>query len=201
MIPKSVADIDTYAFSENEDLLSITVDTVDPDNPAYCDIDSVLYSKDKTVPVHYSHGRKDAEFVIANHVMEIGAAAFENCKNLSSVVLPDNLTTIGYCAFQACGLTDIDFPNSLASIGRFAFAHCDGLTSVFIPNGVTEFWPRAFVSCENLKFVSIPHSLTTIYSTAFGDCFSLTSVAIPDSVTEIADDAFENCNYLTIVTT
>ena len=198
VIPKSVTEIETDAFSNSEDLLSITVD---PDNPAYCDIDGVLYSKDKTLLVHYPHGRNDTEFIIPNYVTKIGVNAFENCKNLSSIMLSDHLKTIGYGAFRACGLTAIDFPNSLKLISRLAFSLCTDLTSVVIPSGVTLIEPMAFKGCENLKFVSIPRSVSVIYQMSFSACYSLTSVVIPDSVTEIADNAFYDCDCLTIVTT
>lgn len=198
VMPKGVTEIESDAFKLAKDLLSITVD---PDNPVYCDIDGVLYSKDKTVLVCYPRGRQDTEFVIPDTVTEIGNRAFCECESLTSVILPKHVTTIGDTAFAGSGLTSIDFPDSLKEISRLAFAECNGLTSVVIPDGVTDVYVTAFGWCMNLKSVRIPRSMTYLDYLIFGDCSSLTSVEIPDSVTKIDDNAFRGCKRLTILTT
>ena len=198
VIPKSVTDIETNAFDCGEDLLSITVDS---DNPVYCDIDGVLYSKDKRMLVRYPCGRKNAEFVIPNHVTEIGERAFVKCNGLRSVTLPDSVTIIGMNAFSLSGLVSIHLPVSIKTIVDGAFWSCHELTSINLPEGLTRISLYAFVDCKKLETVCIPRSITAIHCRTFWNCHSLTSVLIPDSVTEIADDAFLNCEHLTIVTT
>ena len=200
VIPKSVTEIESDAFELAKELLSITVD---PDNPVYCDIDGVLYSKDKTILVCYPRGRQDTELVIPDYVTEIGNKAFYKCESLTSVILPGHVTKIGAAAFGSSGLTSIDFPNNLKSIGVHAFANCNGLTSLVIPEGVTDIQPNTFGSCKNLKSVRIPRSMTYIWYSAFRDCFSLTMIEIPDGVTEIDESLFYDCKRkrLTILTT
>ncbi|MEG2081576.1 MAG: leucine-rich repeat domain-containing protein, partial [Oscillospiraceae bacterium] len=98
---------------------------------------------------------------------------------------------MGYGAFYYCiGLTSIIIPDSITSIGSDAFYYCTGLTSVTIGNSVTSIGDYAFYFCTGLKGVMLPDSVTIIGKGAFEDCTGLKGVTIPDSVTSIGDDAF-----------
>ena len=122
-----------------------------------------------------------------------------------NVVIPDAIDGkpvlyIGDSAFAYCsGLTSVTIPNSVTSIGDSAFYHCSGLTSVTIPNSVTSIGDYAFADCSGLTSVTIPGSVTSIGDYAFSCCSGLTSVTIPDSVTSIGDYAFSGCSSLTII--
>ena len=87
-------------------------------------------------------------------------------------------------------------PDSVTSIGDYAFSGCSGLTSVTIPNSVTSIESFAFNYCTNLTSVTIPNSVTSIGYHAFDGCSGLTSVTIPNSVTSIGDGAFYGCSGL-----
>ncbi len=95
--------------------------------------------------------------------------------------------------FECTSLTSITIPNSVTSIGVYAFRGCSGLTSITIPNSVTSIGSGAFYNCTGLTSVTIPNSVTTIGSFAFRNCKDLTSVTIPNSVTTIGSFAFRNC--------
>ena len=88
-------------------------------------------------------------------------------------------------------------PNSVTSIGSYAFVGCSGLTSVTIPNSVTSIGQVAFYGCRGLTSVTIPNSVTSIGGSAFSYCSGLTSVTIPNSVTSIGSYAFVGCSGLT----
>ena len=116
-------------------------------------------------------------------VTQIGAYAFYVNERATG-------TTGGRC------LTSITIPNSVTSIGDFAFAYCP-LADVVIPNGVTKIGPLAFGVCRSLTNIVIPNSVTHIEERAFISCISLTEVTIPDSVISIGDRAFVQCHNMT----
>ena len=137
---------------------------------------------------------------IPNSVTSIGDRAFSDCSGLTSVTIPNSVTSIGYEAFRDCtSLTSITIPNSVTSIGWSAFFGCSGLTSVTIPNSVTSIASHAFQRCSGLTSVTIPNSVTSIGYYAFDGCSGLTSVTIPNSVTSIDEGAFSGCSGLTSI--
>ena len=133
-------------------------------------------------------------------VIRIGNKAFYDCSGLSTVSIPNSVTSIGDYAFHFCNkLTSVSIPNSVTSIGDYAFESC-GLYFVSISNSVTSIGQAAFYNCNNLTSVSIPNSVTSIGDFAFYSCSSLTSVFIPNSVTSIGRAAFAKCTNLTDIT-
>ena len=118
----------------------------------------------------------------------------------STLVIPDSVTSIGDYAFSNCSsLESVVIPDSVTSIGWDAFRDCSSLTSIVIPDSVTSIAGDAFEGCSSLESVVIPDSVTSIGGSAFRDCSSLTSVVIGDSVTSIGDWAFRDCSSLTSV--
>ncbi|WP_321437228.1 leucine-rich repeat domain-containing protein [uncultured Bacteroides sp.] len=112
--------------------------------------------------------------------------------------LPNSVTSIGDYAFYCCtGLASITISNSVTSIKSFAFAGCSGLTSITIPNSVTSIGESAFSHCIGLTLVTIPNSVTSIGSAAFSGCTGLTLVAIPYNVTSFENSVFYNCKGIT----
>ena len=92
------------------------------------------------------------------------------------VVIPGDVTHIGYEAFCSCfNLRSIEIPDTVTRIGAFAFNACTSLTSVTIPSSVTSIGVRAFSSCLSLKSIKIPDSVMSIGDYAFDYCDSLTS--------------------------
>ena len=120
---------------------------------------------------------------------------------ITNLIIPNSVTTIGNYAFYNCsGLTSVTIPNSVTSIGAGAFSSCSGLTSVTIGNSVTSIGDEAFYCCSGLTSVTIPNSVTSIGEGAFYNCSGLTSVTIGNSVTSIGVWAFYGCSGLTSVT-
>ena len=134
-------------------------------------------------------------------VKAISSSAFYGCSRLTSITIPDGVTSIGYVAFQNCSnLTSIIIPNSVTSIGEDAFYNCSGLTSVTIPDGVTRIGYCTFYGCSSLTSITIPDGVISIGFDAFRGCSSLTSITIPDSVVIIGVNAFDGCSSLTSIT-
>ena len=229
VIPNGVNRIESRAFSGSKRLTSISIPSSvvsvglsafegtglydnHPDGVIY--IDGILYSYKGTMP-------DDTEIDIVDGTRLIADNAFQLCKGLKAVMLPNSMVNIGRYAFAGCEkLSSINLPNSIESIGRDAFNQCrsltsvtlpnltyldaclfylcTGLTSVTIPNSVTSIGNDAFTG-SGLTSVTIPNSVTTIGDYAFYRCTNLTSVTIPNSVTSIGDGAFAYCNGLTEV--
>ena len=118
---------------------------------------------------------------------------------LTSIIIPDTVTSIGNSAFAYCAeLTSVVIPDSVTSIGSYAFNDCVSLMNVTIGDGVTNIGSYAFRDCTLLESVTFGENsqLTSISSYAFFDCISLTSIIIPNSVTTIGDSAFYGCYKL-----
>lgn len=140
------------------------------------------------------------ECTIKEGTIAIADYAFSG-SNLTSIIIPESVTSIGEYAFYDCSsLTNIIIPDRVTSIGTWAFYNCDSLTSITIPSSVTEISDYMFYGCTSLISVVIPDSVTSIGTWAFVNCSSLTSITIPRSVTSIDNFAFYGCTGLTNVT-
>ena len=135
------------------------------------------------------------------------------CESLTSVNIPNTVTTIGNEAFSYCSsLASIsvasDNPNYIGIDGVLfnkdkttivAYPAVKDGSEYTIPNSVTTIGEGAFAECESLASINIPNSVTTIGEGAFSGCESLASVTIGESVTTIGDGAFACCNAITSV--
>ena len=120
---------------------------------------------------------------------------FRSCSSLTSIVIPNSVTSIGEMAFSYCsGLTSIKIPNSVKSIGREAFVLCSGLTSVTIGYSVESIGDYAFDGCSGLTSITIPSSVTSIGFGVFQGCSELESVVVDPSNTKY--DSRGNCNAI-----
>ena len=143
------------------------------------------------------YGKKCKEIVIPKaidgvKITSIGKEAFY-WSSLTSVTIPDSVTSIGEWAFYGCsGLTSVTIPDSVTTIDGAAFENCSGLTSVTIGNSVTTI-VGTFRGCSGLTNITIPNSVTSIGYQAFYNCSGLKSVMIGNSVKSIGDYAFYQC--------
>ncbi len=137
---------------------------------------------------------------IGANVTKIPAYLFSDFVKLTNVKFADNSAceSIGSCAFSNCdSLTSILIPDSVTTIGSYAFYNCDSLTSILIPDSVTTIGSYTFYNCYSLTSITIGNSVETIGDRAFENCSSLTSIVIPDSVETIGEYAFYGCTSLT----
>ena len=175
----SVATMDKLSFETNEDNASYCVEALNSN-----------IEGDVVIP----------EFYNGLPVTLIRSNAFYNCANVTSITIPNSVTSIEYGAFSACSnLTSITIPESVTSIGSLAFYYCYSLKSITIPEGVTSIKERTFSGCEGLTSITIPESVTSIDDFAFAVCESLTSVTIkattPPSLSSSSEFSTERTIY------
>lgn len=137
---------------------------------------------------------------IPNSITSIGNYVFDYCSGLTSITIPDSVTSIGKDAFNACrSLTSATIGSGVTSIGEYAFNTCFALSSVTIQGSITSISVGTFNYCSGLTEVTIPSSVTSIGQGAFNNCTKLSSIIIPDNVTSIGDSVFYACHSLTSI--
>ena len=207
-IGESVSEIGKSAFESCNSLTSVVWNAINcanfiiPYAPFPNSVTSFTFGeKVEHVPANLCYNMSVLTSVmIPNSVTSIGSSAFRGCSSLTSVSIPEGVTSIAGFTFNGCSnLTSVTIPNSVTSIGAYAFFECGNLTSITIPDGVTSIESVTFCGCSSLTSVMIPNSVTSIGSSAFQGCSSLTSVSIPEGVTSIGYCAFWGCSSLTFV--
>ena len=182
--------IGSHAFDGCSGLKKVIVEDIG----AWCNIKFADYSSNPLTYAQHLYCDENTEIfdlVIPNNVTTIGSYAFERCSGLKKVIVED----IGaWCNIKFAGhesnplsyayhlywdenteIFDLVIPNSVTSIGSYAFYHCSSLTSVTIPNSVTTIGSSAFENCHRLKSITIPNSVTSIGNYAF-NCKNLATV-------------------------
>ena len=188
-IPNSVTSIGNYAFAYCTGLTSITI----PNS-----VTNIGKSAFSGCTGLYS-------ITIGNSVTSIGQEAFSSCTDLTSFTVQNgnpkydsrrNCNALVETATNTlvCGCKKTIIPNSVTSIGDYAFQGCKGLTSITIPNSVTSIGKSAFWGCTGLTSITVPNSVTSIHDYAFADCTGLTSITVQNENPKY--DSRDNCNAI-----
>ena len=219
-LPDSVQTIEENGFAYCKNLGAVDFGNVlkEIDNYAFCDsgVTRVRIPNSTTAVGASAFSGCDSlnEVTLGSGLKGIERGVFSNCSNLKQIEIPDNITYISDEAFMDAGLTSVEIPDSVTSIGFGAFYGCESLKKVVIGNNLAYIADNAFTSCalteimwggkvekigtesfsnnKNLTTVSIPNSVTEIEYGAFNRCDNLSNVEIPDSVEAIGGFAFDN---------
>ena len=194
--------------------------SIDSNNPNYCSVNGILYSKSKDTILMYPSAKTGAAFTIPTSVKEIaddaflknlylqsvnlnsvetiGESAFQEANALRSIAIPDSVTKVGDYTFINCpSLKSVKFGNGLEKTSYKMFEKCTALTSIDF-GGLTEIYGRTFADCRSLETVTLSEKITSIGNASFGNCFKLVSFTAP-SVAEIPFQTFLNDNSLTSI--
>ena len=118
-----------------------------------------------------------------------------------NITLPNTINSIGSYAFYNCGsLTSIDIPNSVSLVGDSVFCNCKGLTSIVLPNSITSIGKCVFEGCNKLTSAILPDSIKSIGEYSFFNCTSLSSINLPNTIQIIGYYAFGSCSSLSSIT-
>ena len=122
-------------------------------------------------------------------------------RNIHSVTIPQSVTSIGDYAFSHCEKMDsLTINDATTSIGSWAFDECYKLTTLSLGKNITTIGDYAFLDCHTLDNVTIPPSVTSIGKSAFYRCYALTTLSLGENIEKIGSYAFADCRHLTNVT-
>ena len=188
-IPDSVTSIGSYAFYECDSLESITIPFVGGKQDGTGSIRfDYIFGGGSCVP-------KSLKTVVITGGDSIGDYAFQNCTSLTSITIPDSVTSIGRGAFSGCTAEIIwGGTPTITEIGENAFMSYAG-ASITIPDSVTSIGRSAFPGCTAEIIWGDTPTITEIGENAFTS-YAGTSITIPDSVTSIGESAFGYCPSL-----
>lgn len=207
-IPRATREIASSAFNCCGDVLSITVDPANTTFDSRQNCNAIVHKNDLRIV------RGCQNTVIPTSVTTIGDAAFSCCHGLTTITIPNNISTVESYAFESCGLTSVNFPNSIVNCGAAPFSGCTGLSvpiynnkffvflpyeysgAYTLPQGPTEIVGAACRERQQLTAVYVPAGYSAIGGEAFYYCYALDTASIGEGPTRLPEYCFMGCSSL-----
>ncbi len=169
----------------DEDYNPIKFDNIDTIR-FYDDVTSIGRGWDAVNPKHV---------YFSDRLNSITYAAFEGCKNLVALNIPDSVTLLGEYAFEGCtGLKSVTVGKGVQNIPQFCFKNCIALQDLNLL-GTVSISSAAFVNCSKLVTLNLPDTLKTINSNAFINCYSIVKITFGKNLRLIDEYAFANLPF------
>lgn len=199
VLPEGLQSLGEHAFSECSNLTSVNL----PNSVTSINC-GVFYKCNKiTTPIYnttyfvYLPTNHAGSYTIPGTPKKIACEAFEDCKQLTSVVIPSSVTDVNGSAFKNCEvLQNAPLPNNLTFLGSSAFQGCSSLASINIPERIKTIEGYTFEGCSSLLSIVIPDSVTTIGISAFENCSSLASMTFPADLKSLWGGVITGCTSL-----
>ncbi len=155
----------------------------------------VIYTVNEVADLAFAYCKDLTSVTLGNNITTIGNFGFCYCGNLTSVVIPDGVRTIKNQAFRGTGIKSATIASHI-TYGVSVFNECHNLYNVNIEDGVTTIPDWTFGYCEAITNIDLPSSLKTIGEYSFYNCKGLTDITIPSSVTNMHNLSFGRCSNL-----
>lgn len=225
-LPSSIKAIGKAAFA-NSGIISVTlpdqITTIEDSLFFGCPLEQITLPSSVNRIGKAAFGFSDISAInLPEGITDIDEMAFQYCRNLYSVIIPENITEIKPGLFYKSGIENIQFHNNLRKIQRSAFNGtrirtlilpesikeidhsafylCGLLESVVINASLSKIDTAVFASCVNLKHIEMPDCIKSIEYKAFQDCRSLVNIQLPASLEYLGEYAFNSCLALESVT-
>ena len=186
----------TYRIDENGATITAAEATLTEANiPSSVEFEGNQYPVIKINDRVFSGNTNLTTVTLPEGLTTLGSDAFNSCKSLRAVKVSSGVEAIpSNCFYECSSLESVSLPEGLVEIGASAFYECQNLESVALPESLTTLGDYAFISCKLLKTIKIPSGVTAIPRSCFFGCSSLESVTIPEGVMTIGSFAFKSCN-------
>lgn len=195
-IPSSITFINNYAFN-NCYKFDVYVDDIkvltNMEYPSLASGDESIMNHTKDL---YIDGMLTTELVIPDDVYSIKDYTFWGATNITNVIFGDNVSSIGCGAFCYSGLRELTLPDTITSVGEYAFSDCENLKTVTIEASITTLPNYLFEGCDMLCSVTMSNSVQTMGFACFSGCLNLSDIVLSTSITEISTKAFSGCDSL-----
>ena len=176
-IDENVKTIGKYAFAENDDIQQVAITKADT-------IDENAFENDVQIKT-----------LTIDSVKNINNYAFHNCNSINKITIDKDLINIGDHAFDSCKhIPEVVLPNTVRKIGVAAFYDCNSMKSINIPNGIDKINNQTFFGCANLLKVDLPDTVKSIGEEAYYGCVLINNLKVGNNLEEIKQKAFYNCN-------
>ncbi|MBR5653426.1 MAG: leucine-rich repeat domain-containing protein [Prevotella sp.] len=179
-VPESVTSIETYAFTNNPHLVTVSMSDNVTDLGAYA----------------FKGCTNLEEVELSSNLKKLIMCIFRDCPHLKTVTIPEGVTFLGFSLFAGCtSLTSVEMPESVTKGEEAIFENCTSLKSVTLSPNLDLIYHRMFLNCSSLSEIQIPKSVTGVRTNAFKNCTSLKTLDLPESVCDIGWSSFEGCKF------